>query len=161
MKLLLFHFQACSLTFLYCMLAIFLPPYGPNQCPKTECLSLNVQLPIVTTGGHWFYIQQPLYTAHMDKQPFYLFSHEGYLGCTTRHRLCLHCSQLCSLLFIVYFKLLLCSRPALLCRDNHSRVEAVNDDCKNALVTFIPDRITRSKSPKSQQEQGAYFNIVR
>lgn len=64
----------------------------------------------------------------MDKQPFHLLSHEGRLGCITRHRVRLHCLQLCSLLFIVYLKVLLCSRPALLCRDNHSRDKAMNDD---------------------------------
>lgn len=64
----------------------------------------------------------------MYKQPFHLLSHEGRLGCITRHRVRLHCLQLCSLLFIVYLKVLLCSRPALLCRDNHSRDKAMNDD---------------------------------
>lgn len=121
------------------MLAILLPPYGPNQCPKTECLSLNIQLPIVTTGGHWFYIQQPLWTAHMEKQPLYLLSLEGisivqphtdyvYIVCSC-DRCCLLFTLNCS-----YAAGLLCSAGTI--------TPELKQWMMNALVTFTPDRIT-------------------
>lgn len=61
----------------------------------------------------------------MDKEPFHLLRCEGRPCCKTGHREHLHCLQLRSLLFIVYLKVLLCSRPTAVCRDNYSRDKTV------------------------------------
>lgn len=45
--------------------------------------------------------------------------------CKTGHREHLHCLQLRLLLFIIYLKVLLCSRPTAVCRDDHSRDKTV------------------------------------
>lgn len=61
----------------------------------------------------------------MDKEPFHLLRCEGRPCCKTGHTEHLHCLQLRSLLFIVYLKVLLCSRPTAVCRDDHSRDKTV------------------------------------
>lgn len=50
---------------------------------------------------------------------------EGRPCCKTGHREHLHCLQLRLLLFIIYLKVLLCSRPTAVCRDDHSRDKTV------------------------------------